>query len=174
MPDVEQFVVQNVVQHKVRYQRRIKEQADDDRMVGGVITAQDTSRSRRRPCQPGSLKLTFEVIPVDAFEVCIEILPSAPGNGGSWPASACCARVASPSLHLAIQNETTVDGVVLFVDCSAINLSKEDQRKRLEHGLGCVGEQVTDPNQESVVPHPRRMCQSGERKEFDVHFRKGC
>ena len=63
MTDVQQFVVQDVVQHKVRYQRRIKEQADEDRMVGGVIAAQDTSRSGRRPGQPGSLKLTFKIIP---------------------------------------------------------------------------------------------------------------
>ena len=77
-------------------------------------------------------------------------------------------------LHLAIQNETPVEGVVLFVDRAAINFAKKDQRERLEHGLGCVGEQVADANQQSVLPHPRRMCQSGERKELDVHFRKGC
>jgi len=39
MPDMEEFVVQDVIQNEIRYQRRIEEQADEDRMMCGVVTA---------------------------------------------------------------------------------------------------------------------------------------
>jgi len=49
MPDMEEFVVQDVVQHEVGYQGRIEEQADEDGMVRRVVATQNSARSGRRP-----------------------------------------------------------------------------------------------------------------------------
>jgi len=46
---MEEFVVQDVVQHEVGYQGRIEEQADEDGMVRRVVATQNSARSGRRP-----------------------------------------------------------------------------------------------------------------------------
>src|SRR4249919_1422008 len=121
-------------------------------MVRGLITTQDTTRPGRGPSQPRSLKFASEVLRVEAIEVCVQILPSASGNRRPGPSSSSRAGGLCTFLHRTLEDETTIEGMVLFVHSPAINLRQQYERQRLEHAFRRINKQVAHSNQKTILP----------------------
>src|SRR5262245_20957459 len=105
-------------------------------MVRRLVTAQDPALSGRGPCQPRTLQLAGKILSVDAIEVCIQVLPSAFCN--RRPGAPSSSRTGAPRtlLHGALEDETTIEGMVFFVHPPSIDFCQQYQRQRLEDAFG--------------------------------------
>jgi len=149
----------------------IKQTADEDNVVCGVVAAEGVAGSFGGPGNTRPVDLACEVFQVEAVETGLEIhVPPARRRpaGGS---AARRPREARSFLYVATEDELPVALMVRRVDLLAIQLRQQYQRQRPNDLIWRVREDVADADQQPPVLKSSRVVQAGKRKELHADFR---
>src|ERR1039458_5744186 len=73
MPEMEHFVIENVLDQKSRGFRAVENLADNNGIVSGVKMAQNRAGDGPAPAQPGASQQAVEVLPVELPEDFLQV-----------------------------------------------------------------------------------------------------
>src|SRR6266540_16899 len=171
MFQVQHLVVDDVLHRKARHVRLVKDLADHDGIVRGIVVAQQMARALRAPAHLGPPEQTIKEADIQRIEDLVQIV-AAPLRRLQALASAHLPYPLRLLHHLARGDVAAVARTVRPVDRAAVNLGQKDVDDGLQHRLRRALQQVGKAQFHPAVRQANSVVDVDEGIELQLEFRK--
>src|ERR1700684_4017186 len=170
---MQHLVKQDVFDGVAGHTRMVKNAADHDGVVGGIVMAETAAGVVSAPGQLWTTHQAVKEAPIEVVKNLFQMIVMAAG-GVDVLASAHLPHQARFSGDIVARDVAPVTSTVDAINRLAIELGEQDVSDRMQHRFGRAFKQIGESNIEFSFPQANRVVNRNERIKTNMHGRRVC